>query len=108
MWNSEEQEASRVLLVKEVKHLRKGFKMSSVGSGYDLGCNIYSPDGRVFQIEYAAKAVENAGAMVALKCKDGVVVGVEKLVGSKLLKSGSVRLVLIWVIVDTRLTFTIF
>ena len=35
--------------------------MSSTGSGYDLGCNIFSPDGRVFQVEYANKAVESAG-----------------------------------------------
>mmetsp|Transcript_1285 Transcript_1285/g.1601 ORF Transcript_1285/g.1601 Transcript_1285/m.1601 type:complete len:260 (-) Transcript_1285:123-902(-) len=65
--------------------------MSSTGSGYDLGCNIYSPDGRVFQIEYASKAVENSGAMLGLKCKDGVVVGVEKLVQSRLLVEGSGR-----------------
>mmetsp|Transcript_4738 Transcript_4738/g.7142 ORF Transcript_4738/g.7142 Transcript_4738/m.7142 type:complete len:260 (-) Transcript_4738:27-806(-) len=65
--------------------------MSSVGSGYDLGCNIYSPDGRVFQIDYAGKAVENSGAMIGLKCKDGVVIGVEKLVMSKLLVEGSGR-----------------
>ena len=65
--------------------------MSSVGSGYDLGCNIYSPDGRVFQIEYAAKAVENSGALIGLQCKDGVVIGVEKIVTSKLLVEGSGR-----------------
>ena len=64
--------------------------MSSVGSGYDLGCNIYSPDGRVFQIEYAAKAVENSGVMIGLKCSDGVVIGVEKLIMSTLLKEESV------------------
>ncbi|CAK9072552.1 Proteasome subunit alpha type-3, partial [Durusdinium trenchii] len=58
---------------------------------YDLGCNIYSPDGRVFQIEYAGKAVENSGALIGLKCKDGVVIGVEKLVMSKLLVEGSGR-----------------
>lgn len=35
--------------------------MSSTGAGYDLAANIYSPDGRVFQIEYAGKAVEASG-----------------------------------------------
>ena len=35
--------------------------MSSIGTGYDLSSTSYSPDGRVFQVEYAAKAVENSG-----------------------------------------------
>jgi 20S proteasome subunit alpha 7 len=35
--------------------------MSSIGTGYDLDCTTYSPDGRIFQIEYAGKAVENSG-----------------------------------------------
>jgi 20S proteasome subunit alpha 7 len=35
--------------------------MSSIGTGYDLSASTYSPDGRVFQIEYANKAVENSG-----------------------------------------------
>lgn len=36
-------------------------KMSSIGTGYDLSVTTFSPDGRVFQIEYAAKAVDNSG-----------------------------------------------
>ncbi|KAL0316696.1 UNVERIFIED_CONTAM: Proteasome subunit alpha type-3 [Sesamum radiatum] len=45
--------------------------MSSIGTGYDLSVTTFSPDGRVFQIEYAAKAVDNSGTVVAIKCKDG-------------------------------------
>lgn len=51
----------------------------------------YSPDGRIFQVEYAAKAVESAGVAIGLKCKDGVVIGVEKVVRSKLLVAGTNR-----------------
>lgn len=58
--------------------------MSSIGTGYDLSASQFSPDGRVFQVEYAQKAVENSGSVVGIKCKDGVVFGVEKLVQSKL------------------------
>jgi 20S proteasome subunit alpha 7 len=36
--------------------------MSSIGTGYDLSVTTFSPDGRVFQIEYAAKAVDNSGS----------------------------------------------
>ncbi|KAK0624761.1 nucleophile aminohydrolase [Bombardia bombarda] len=44
------------------------------------------PDGRNFQVEYAVKAVENGGTSIGIRCKDGVVLAVEKVVGSKLLK----------------------
>ena len=57
----------------------------------DLGCHTYSPEGRIFQIEYAAKAVENSGSLIGIKCVDGVVLGVEKLVLNKLLVEGSGR-----------------
>ncbi|KAI4102299.1 MAG: hypothetical protein L6R37_004491 [Teloschistes peruensis] len=40
-------------------------------------------------VEYAAKAVENGGTAIGLRCKDGVVLAVEKLVMSKLLVPGS-------------------
>eukprot|EP01105_Mastigella_eilhardi_P003025 TRINITY_DN1388_c0_g2_i4.p1 TRINITY_DN1388_c0_g2~~TRINITY_DN1388_c0_g2_i4.p1 ORF type:complete len:270 (-),score=88.46 TRINITY_DN1388_c0_g2_i4:110-862(-) len=65
--------------------------MSSIGTGYDLSCTTYSPDGRVFQVEYATKAVDNSGTAVGIKVKDGVVMGVEKLVMSKMLEPGSSR-----------------
>jgi len=51
----------------------------------------FSPDGRVFQVEYAAKAVEKSGTAVGVRCIDGVVLGVEKLVSSKMLVEGSNR-----------------
>eukprot|EP00803_Ostreobium_quekettii_P010703 evm.model.scf_4501.1 EVM.evm.TU.scf_4501.1 scf_4501:5888-6640(+) len=63
--------------------------MSGIGSGYDLSPSTFSPDGRVFQTEYAQKAVDNAGTMVGLRCRDGVVLGLEKLVTSKLMVAGS-------------------
>lgn len=63
--------------------------MSGIGTGYDLSCTSYSPDGRVFQIEYAGKAVESSGTAIGVRVKDGIVLGVEKLVISKLLEPGS-------------------
>lgn len=63
--------------------------MSSIGTGYDLSAAQFSPDGRVFQVEYAQKAVENSGTVVAIRGKDGIVFGVEKLVLSKLYEKGS-------------------
>lgn len=63
--------------------------MSSIGTGYDLSASQFSPDGRVFQVEYALKAVENSGTAIGIQGKDGVVFGVEKLVTSKLYEAGA-------------------
>ena len=62
--------------------------MSSIGSGYDLSADMFSPDGRVFQVEYAMKAVENGSTIVGLRCKDGVVLATEKLISSSLHVAG--------------------
>ncbi|KAI3385775.1 hypothetical protein SNEBB_000414 [Seison nebaliae] len=62
--------------------------MSAIGTGYDLSAAQFSPEGRIFQLEYALKAVENSGTAIALKCKDGVVFAVEKIVYSKLYEKG--------------------
>jgi 20S proteasome subunit alpha 7 len=61
--------------------------MASSGSGYDLSSSTFSPDGRIFQIEYASKAVENAGTALGLRCRDGVVLAVEKPLQHKMLVS---------------------
>lgn len=46
-------------------------------------------DGRIFQVEYAVKAVENGGTAIGIKCQDGVVLAIEKIITSKLLKPGA-------------------
>ncbi|CAI6053365.1 unnamed protein product [Clonostachys chloroleuca] len=63
--------------------------MTSIGTGYDLLNSIFSPDGRNFQVEYAVKAVENGGTSIGIRAKDGVVLAVEKVITSKLLKPGA-------------------
>jgi len=65
--------------------------MSATGAGYDLSPTTFSPDGRVFQVEYAGKAVEKSGTAIGIRCVDGVVLGVEKIIISKMLVRGSNR-----------------
>jgi len=60
--------------------------MSSIGTGYDLDSTTWSPEGRVFQVEYAARAVDNSGTAIALRGTDGVVFAIEYTVQSKLLE----------------------
>lgn len=63
------------------------------GGGYDLGCHIYNSDGKVVQIDYAQKAVDKGGALLGVRCKDGVVMVTEKLLEFKLLLPNSGRVV---------------
>lgn len=65
--------------------------MSATGAGYDLSSTTFSPNGTVFQTLYAFKAVENSGQALGVRCKDGVVLGVEKAIVSKLLVRESNR-----------------
>jgi 20S proteasome subunit alpha 7 len=65
--------------------------MAGVGSGYDLTTTTFSPEGRVYQVEYATKAVEQSGTVIGIRCVDGVVLAVENLRGVKLLRPDSLR-----------------
>ena len=65
--------------------------MTSIGTGYDYSCTTFSPDGRVFQVEYADKAVESAPTAIGFRCVDGVVLAVENLISSKMLEPSSNR-----------------
>jgi len=52
---------------------------------YDLTSTTFSPDGKIFQVEYAGKAVENSETIIGVLCKDGVILASEKLLISKML-----------------------
>lgn len=71
--------------------IANSLSQTSIGTGYDLSNSVFSPDGRNFQVEYAVKAVENGGTAVGIRCQDGVVLALEKLVTSKLLKKDANR-----------------
>ena len=53
---------------------------------YDSNTTTFSPEGRLFQVEYAMEAINHAGAAVGiLSSKEGVVLAAEKKVAAKLL-----------------------
>jgi proteasome alpha subunit len=47
--------------------------------GYDMTPTMYSPDGRIYQVEYAIETVKRGTLAIGVKSKDGVVVAVEEI-----------------------------
>ena len=45
-------------------------------SEYDRGVNTFSPEGRLFQVEYAIEAIKLGSTAVGVSCKTGVVLAV--------------------------------
>eukprot|EP00298_Acanthocystis_sp_HF-20_P007141 c16807_g2_i2.p1 GENE.c16807_g2_i2~~c16807_g2_i2.p1 ORF type:complete len:249 (+),score=97.83 c16807_g2_i2:31-777(+) len=54
---------------------------------YDSRTTVFSPEGRLYQVEYAMDAINHAGAAVGVLSKDGVVLVAEKKITSKLLET---------------------
>ena len=48
----------------------------------------FSPDGRIYQVEYAGKAVDNSGTVIGIKCSDGIVLALERVLLSDKMVSG--------------------
>lgn len=59
--------------------------------GYDRGITTFSPDGRLFQVEYAREAVKRGTTAVGIKARNGVALLVDKRLTSRLLEGGSVE-----------------
>lgn len=68
--------------------------MYSTRSEYDRGVNTFSPEGRLFQVEYAMGAIKLGSTAVGVATKEGVVLASERRVTSPLLESQSVEKIL--------------
>jgi len=58
---------------------------------YDRAITVFSPDGRLFQVEYARVAVTRGTTTIGMKFKDGVVFVADKKVASKLMEPTSIE-----------------
>ena len=60
-------------------------------TAYDMAITVFSPDGRLFQVEYAREAVKRGTTTVGIKFKDGVTLIVDKRITSNLIESNSIE-----------------
>jgi len=51
---------------------------------YDRAITVFSPDGRLFQVEYALETVNRGATIIGLACSEGVVLGAEEKIETKL------------------------
>ncbi len=51
---------------------------------YDRAITVFSPDGRLFQVEYALETVNRGATILGIACPEGVVLGAEEKIESKL------------------------
>ncbi|NWF87160.1 archaeal proteasome endopeptidase complex subunit alpha [Candidatus Bathyarchaeota archaeon] len=45
---------------------------------YDRAITVFSPDGRLFQVEYAMELVNRGATILGIRCAEGVVIGAEE------------------------------
>ncbi len=58
---------------------------------YDRASTVFSPDGRLFQVEYAREAVKRGTTTVSLKFEDGVALIIDKRISSRLVVAASIE-----------------
>ena len=58
---------------------------------YDRGITIFSPDGRLYQVEYAREAVKRGTASIGIRTEEGVVLAADKRSRSPLMEPTSVE-----------------
>ena len=60
-------------------------------SEYDRGVNTFSPEGRLFQVEYAIEAIKIGTTAIGISTSEGIVLAVEKRLLSPLQEASSVE-----------------
>ena len=59
--------------------------------GYDRTSTMFSPDGRLLQVEYAKKTVKQGSTTIGMVCKDGIILIADKRVTESLIVQSSVE-----------------
>ena len=59
--------------------------------GYDRALTVFSPDGRLYQVQYAFEAVKQGWSTVGIRVKQGVVLAAEKAIAKSLVDIASIE-----------------
>ncbi|MEM0021868.1 MAG: archaeal proteasome endopeptidase complex subunit alpha [Fervidicoccaceae archaeon] len=59
--------------------------------GYDRALTVFSPDGRLYQVQYAFEAVKQGWSTVGIRVKQGVVLAAEKAITKSLVDVASIE-----------------
>lgn len=62
------------------------FILYAAQCSHSVQTTIFSPEGRLYQVEYALEAISHAGTAIGILAKDGIVLAAERKVTSKLLE----------------------
>ncbi|XP_038061402.1 proteasome subunit alpha type-5-like [Patiria miniata] len=65
--------------------------MFQTRSEYDRGVNTFSPEGRLFQVEYAIEAIKLGSTALGIQTSEGCVLAVEKRITSPLMEISSIE-----------------
>ena len=55
-----------------------GLSVFAAPGAYDRAITVFSPDGRLFQVEYALETVNRGATIIGIACSNGVVLGAEE------------------------------
>lgn len=67
------------------------YPVSPKSAAYDRAATMFSPDGRLYQVEYASKIVEQGTLGVALIYNNGIIFGADKKISSRLILPDSIE-----------------
>ena len=59
--------------------------------GYDRAITMFSPDGRLLQVEYAKKTVKQGSTAIGMVCQDGVIFVTDKRIVDKFIVAEAVE-----------------